>query len=126
MTKERTGKTGDRHKPNLPEQLLGRFFGLDLNNKPSLGRSRSVHASGGGTWGHPQTGSHLAQFNFVVVPNVTPMSPSRLFRNSVFLPVKHKSSSNFMVVLVVSNCSFRGDSNKIFLRNKDREVAVLA
>ena len=23
-----------------------------------------------GTWGHPQTGSYLAQFNFVVVPNV--------------------------------------------------------
>ena len=27
-----------------------------------------------GTWGHPQTGSHLAQFNFVVVPNVSPQS----------------------------------------------------
>ena len=22
------------------------------------------------TWGHPQTGNHLARFNFVVVPNV--------------------------------------------------------
>ena len=31
------------------------------------------------TWGHPQTGSHLAQFNFVVVPNVRPLTYQTLW-----------------------------------------------
>ena len=74
-----SGKSYDHRKQWIRERLefLASIFAIDLLTYTVL--SNHLHL-GESTWGHPQTGSHLAQFNFVVVPNVTPLKAKQLKR----------------------------------------------